>query len=305
MQCITRESLQNEKFSLSVLLNKIDIHATVLLQITIKPSITVLTNSFFITLPLNRKASSFITKICLSALHWNPVLLIRTHTAFWRTQVCLSGQAHNACFMQDMLLADVPPLTVTPCGYWLEGFPKKHVDQWHHLLPGAETTRGRNIFWPSSSQAQPSSSPSLLSHPWLCLAQVPAAPWQKTTPSQPDTPQCSWWVWANYCQARATSAPLTRKMSRLSLSLPWNTLHCWWWELLGKGSSTCMWAAEAALSSSLAIRVCWPLHIQLGHIQVQSGTGIYLKKILFKAQLIKQSEAIVKGMIEYLLHNKN
>lgn len=47
MQCITRESLQNEKFSLSVLLNKIDIHATVLLQITIKPSITVLTNRGF------------------------------------------------------------------------------------------------------------------------------------------------------------------------------------------------------------------------------------------------------------------
>lgn len=47
MQCITRESLQNEKFSLSVPLNKIDIHGTVLLQITIKPSITVLTNSFF------------------------------------------------------------------------------------------------------------------------------------------------------------------------------------------------------------------------------------------------------------------
>lgn len=32
-------------------------------------------------------------------------------------------------------------------------------------------------------------------------------------------------------------------------------------ELLGKGSSTCMRAAEAALSSSLAIRVCWTLHI--------------------------------------------
>lgn len=60
------------KFSLSVLLNKIDIHGTVLLQITIKPSITVLTNSFFITLPLNMKADSFITTICLSSLFRAP-----------------------------------------------------------------------------------------------------------------------------------------------------------------------------------------------------------------------------------------
>lgn len=72
---------------------------------------------FFITLPLNRKASSFITKICLSSIHCYSVPLIGTHTAFWRTQACPSGQARNACFMQDMLLTDVPPHTVPPWGW--------------------------------------------------------------------------------------------------------------------------------------------------------------------------------------------
>lgn len=42
----------------------------------------------------------------------------------------------------------------------------------------------------------------------------------------------------------------------------------------------------------------------LGHMQLQAGAGIYLNKTLWRAQLLKQSEAIVKGVTEYLSHNK-
>lgn len=75
---------------------------------------------FFITLPLNRKASSFITRICLLSMHWYAVPVIGTHTAFWMTQASPSGQAHNVCFMQETLLTDVPPLTLPPWGWWVE-----------------------------------------------------------------------------------------------------------------------------------------------------------------------------------------
>lgn len=47
------------KFSLSVLLNKIDIHGTVLLRITIKPSINVLTNSFFYNFSPQHESKQF------------------------------------------------------------------------------------------------------------------------------------------------------------------------------------------------------------------------------------------------------
>ena len=175
MQCITRESLQNEKFSLSVLLNKIYIHSTVLLQITTKPSITVLTNSFFITLPLDRKASSFISKICRLSTHWYSVPLIRTHTAFWRTQPRPSGQALSACFTQDTAAQGCLTTHRSHPGAGGWRFPKA---AWCSATPPPARIwdpQGwrRNIFWPSSPQAQPPSSPpSLLSHLQLRLAQV-------------------------------------------------------------------------------------------------------------------------------------
>lgn len=203
MRRITRESLQNEKFSLSVLLNKIGIHGAVSLQITLKPSITVLTNSvglffffFHITLPLNRKASRIITGICLSSIHWYLVPFFGTHTVVCRTQACPSGKAHNASFVQNTM-AHRCPTTHGPTQVWQKFLKAAWCVAALHPAKSWDTQRWRrNIFRPSNSQAQhPSSPSSLMSHPCLCLAQAPGAPWQETAVLQHPA-----WIWATFAK---------------------------------------------------------------------------------------------------------
>lgn len=78
-------------------------------------------------------------------------------------------------------------------------------------------------------------------------------------------------------------------------SYPWVLPTAGGEEVLGEGPFLWKRAAEAALSFSLS---SGPTDhcTYLGHVPIEAGTGMHLNKTLYKAQLLKQNEAIVERM---------
>lgn len=93
---------------------------------------------FFITLPLNRKASSFITKTCLSDTHWYSVPLIRTNSEgprhVFQIKHIMAVPCRTRCSRMSCLLQSHPGLAVG-------GLPKQHCAWQHPLLQEVETPR--------------------------------------------------------------------------------------------------------------------------------------------------------------------